>query len=56
MTRSALRCAIGAGFLLTAMASASAQVLEIGTDLSPTGLDPHLATAFPTHMIVSGNI
>jgi len=56
MTRSALRCAIGAGFLLTAMASASAQVLEIGTDLSPTGLDPHLATAFPTLMIVSGNI
>ena len=56
MTRSALRCAIGAGFLLTAMASASAQVLEIGTDLSPTGLDPHLVTAFPTLMIVSGNI
>ena len=56
MTRSALRCAIGAGFLLTAMASASAQVLEIGTDLSPTGLDPHLVTAFPTFMVVNGNI
>ena len=56
MTRSALRCAIGAGFLMTAMASASAQVLEIGADLSPTGLDPHLITAFPSFMIVNGNI
>src|SRR5215203_4524530 len=56
MTRSALRCAIGAGILMTAMATASAQVLEIGADLSPTGLDPHLITAFPSFMIVNGNI
>ncbi|WP_210493765.1 ABC transporter substrate-binding protein [Microvirga antarctica] len=56
MIRSALRCALGAGFLMTAMAGASAQVLEIGADLSPTGLDPHLITAFPSFMIVNGNI
>jgi peptide/nickel transport system substrate-binding protein len=56
MNRSALRCAIGAGFLMMGMASASAQVLEIGADLSPTGLDPHLITAFPSFMIVNGNI
>ena len=47
MVRSALRSAIGAGFMVAAMASASAQVLEIGADNGPTGLDPHLITAFP---------
>src|SRR5215213_643796 len=56
MVRSALRSAIGAGFMVAAMASASAQVLEIGADNSPTGLDPHLITAFPSVMVVNGNI
>ncbi|MBB4040701.1 peptide/nickel transport system substrate-binding protein [Microvirga flocculans] len=56
MVRSALRSALGAGFLMAAMASASAQVLEIGADASPTGLDPHLITAFPSFMVVNGNI
>ncbi|MBL0405809.1 ABC transporter substrate-binding protein [Microvirga aerilata] len=56
MVRSALRSAMGAGFMVAAMASASAQVLEIGADASPTGLDPHLITAFPSFMVVNGNI
>lgn len=56
MVRSALRGAIGAGFMVAAMASASAQVLEIGADAGPTGLDPHLITAFPSFMVVNGNI
>lgn len=56
MFRSALRSAMGAGFIVAAMASASAQVLEIGADNSPTGLDPHLITAFPSFMVVNGNI
>ena len=38
------------------MASASAQVLEIGVDQSPAGLDPHIITAFPSFMVVNGNI
>jgi peptide/nickel transport system substrate-binding protein len=56
MVRSALRGALSAGFMVAAMASASAQVLEIGADASPTGLDPHLITAFPSFMVVNGNI
>lgn len=56
MLRKTLRCAIGAGFMMMAMASASAQVLEIGAEASPTGLDPHLITAFPSFMVVNGNI
>jgi peptide/nickel transport system substrate-binding protein len=39
-----------------ALSSASAQVLEVGLDLSPTGLDPHIITAFPSFMVVNGNI
>jgi hypothetical protein len=56
MFRSALRTTLGAGFMVAAMASASAQVLEIGMDNGPTGLDPHLITAFPSFMVVNGNI
>ncbi|MBZ6078511.1 ABC transporter substrate-binding protein [Microvirga puerhi] len=56
MFRSVLRGAIGAGVMMAAMASASAQVLEIGLDNGPTGLDPHLITAFPSFMVVNGNI
>ncbi|WP_134500062.1 ABC transporter substrate-binding protein [Microvirga pakistanensis] len=56
MFRSTLRGVVGAGFMVAAMAAASAQVLEIGADNGPTGLDPHLITAFPSVMVVSGNI
>ena len=56
MVRSALRGAIGAGFMVAAMATASAQVPEIAADAGPTGLDPHLITAFPRFMVVNGNI
>src|SRR3712207_5892662 len=56
MFRLAVRGALGAGFMAAAMASASAQVLEIGADQSPTGLDPHLVTAFASVMVVNGNI
>jgi len=36
-----------------AASSAQAQVLEIATDQSPVGLDPHVATAFSTTMVLS---
>ena len=35
--------------------TANAQVLEVATDASPVGLDPHVATAFST-ALVNGNI
>ncbi|ANY79374.1 ABC transporter substrate-binding protein [Microvirga ossetica] len=56
MVRSVLRTALGVGFMAAMMASASAQVLEIGVDNGPTGLDPHVTTAFPSFMVVNGNI
>jgi len=56
MFRSTLRGMVSAGFMVAAMATASAQVLEIGADSGPTGLDPHLITAFPSFMVVNGNI
>lgn len=39
--------------LLAAAPVARAQTLEIATDQSPVGLDPHVATAFSTTMILS---
>ena len=36
--------------------SAKAQILEVGVDASPVGLDPHLITAFPSFQVVSGTI
>ena len=39
--------------LAAAMQPARAQVLEIATDQSPVGLDPHVATAFSTALITS---
>ncbi|MXQ11400.1 ABC transporter substrate-binding protein [Microvirga makkahensis] len=56
MFRSMLRGVVGAGFMVVALTTASAQVLEIGADSGPTGLDPHLITAFPSFMVVNGNI
>lgn len=37
-------------------APAGAQVLEIGYDQSPAGLDPHIATAFATFAVINGTI
>src|SRR5689334_8697628 len=39
--------------LLAIGVPARAQVLEIATDQSPVGLDPHVATAFSTTMVLS---
>ncbi len=36
--------------------SASAQVLQLGVDGSPVGLDPHLVTAFNSFQVVNGTI
>ena len=47
-TALAIGIALGAAAL-----SARAQVLEIATDQSPVGLDPHVATAFSTTMVLS---
>ncbi|HTW72872.1 MAG TPA: ABC transporter substrate-binding protein [Acetobacteraceae bacterium] len=48
MVIAALGLAIG-----LAVSPARAQVLEIATDQSPVGLDPHVATAFSTTMVLS---
>lgn len=48
-----LRAALLAAALAVG-ATAHAQVLEIGFDASPTGLDPHLVTAFASVQINSG--
>jgi peptide/nickel transport system substrate-binding protein len=47
------RLAILLGMALMVGAPARAQVLEIATDQSPVGLDPHVATAFSTAIILS---
>jgi peptide/nickel transport system substrate-binding protein len=39
--------------LTAAVMPARAQILEIATDQSPVGLDPHVATAFSTTMVLS---
>ncbi|MBM6593329.1 ABC transporter substrate-binding protein [Microvirga pudoricolor] len=56
MVKATLRGGLCAGLMMAALSSASAQVLEIGMDAGPTGLDPHLITAFPSFMVVNGNI
>ena len=49
-----LRAAACAALLLAAgVPSVRAQVLEVATDQSPVGLDPHVATAFSTQLINS---
>lgn len=47
------RIAITAAILLLAAVPARAQVLEIATDQSPVGLDPHVATSFATQLVTS---
>ncbi|WP_342359134.1 ABC transporter substrate-binding protein [Terrarubrum flagellatum] len=57
--RSLARAALMAGALFASAATPAlvkAQLLEIGFDQSPVGLDPHLATAFSTFAIVNGTI
>ena len=44
---------LGAALLLAPQHAARAQVLEIATDQSPVGLDPHVATSFATQLITS---
>ena len=56
MTRFVLRSSIVAGALALASGSLSAQVLEVGIDQSPAGLDPHIITAFSSFQIVNGTI
>jgi peptide/nickel transport system substrate-binding protein len=56
MLKTTLRATLGAGFFAAAMGAASAQVLEVGIDQSPAGLDPHIVTAFSSVMVVNGTV
>jgi peptide/nickel transport system substrate-binding protein len=56
MTSSIRAALAGASLLALVAGPAAAQMLEIGYDQSPAGLDPHLATAFSTFAIVNGTI
>lgn len=47
------RIATTVGVLLLAALPARAQTLEIATDQSPVGLDPHVATSFATQLVTS---
>lgn len=47
------RIATSVGVLLLATLPARAQTLEIATDQSPVGLDPHVATSFATQLVTS---
>ena len=53
MIRFVRRAAVAAALVVPL--AATAQVLEVATDASPVGLDPHVATAFST-ALVNGNI
>lgn len=58
MAAISLRNNLLTGVMLCALAAAPvrAQILEVGVDASPVGLDPHLITAFPSFQVVSGTI
>jgi peptide/nickel transport system substrate-binding protein len=56
MSNFKLRSVVCAGLLALSALAASAQVLEVGIDQSPVGLDPHLVTAFSSFMVVNGTI
>lgn len=47
------RLLLSFAIIVTLGTSVRAQVLEIATDQSPVGLDPHVATAFSTQMVLS---
>ncbi len=53
MIKRIARAAVVAASLGLPAVAAQAQVLEIGADQSPAGLDPHIATAFSTALINS---
>ena len=44
---------LGLAAILAGSAPVRAQVLEIATDQSPVGLDPHVATSFATQLVTS---
>ena len=54
MFKTTVRAAFGAGLIMAGAASATAQVLEVGIDQSPAGLDPHIVTAFSSFMVWNG--
>lgn len=56
MASKTLRSILVAGALALPALSVSAQVLEVGIDQSPVGLDPHIVTAFASFMVVNGTI
>ncbi len=60
MARCTLRSIMVAGAVALASGPLStplsAQVLEVGIDQSPVGLDPHITTAFSSFQIVNGTI
>ncbi len=52
-----LKTTLSAALLAAVFAGgAPAQVLELGADQSPAGLDPHIVTAFASFMVVNGTI
>ena len=53
ITRWAKTAALIACALLAPVTPTRAQVLDIATDASPVGLDPHVATSFATFIVVS---
>ena len=56
MLSKTLRSIMVASALALPALSVSAQVLEVGIDQSPVGLDPHIVTAFASFMVVNGTI
>ena len=48
-----LGLALAAALFAVLPAAPRAQVLEIATDQSPVGLDPHVATSFATQLFTS---
>lgn len=51
--RSAAALGLGTALLLSTPHGIRAQVLDIATDQSPVGLDPHVATSFATQLVTS---
>ena len=45
-----------AAAVLSLALGAQAQILEVGFDQSPAGLDPHIVTAFASFAIINGTV
>ena len=56
MGRFAFRTMLMAGVVALGCPPGFAQVLEVGVDASPAGLDPHIITAFSSFQVVNGTI